>query len=142
VVGTLRAILVFLVALGLSACAQQSGSSGAATASAAVTGTVTYLQRIALTPDAIVLVRLEDVSPANASAQLIGEQDIVTSGRQVPIPFEIRYDPKAIDPSHSYAVSVRIEQGGERLLFVTDKPYPVITRGNPAKVEIVVKPAS
>jgi putative lipoprotein len=128
------------VAFGLSACAQQSGSSG--TATAAVSGTVTYLQRIALTPDAIVLVRLEDVTPANPSAQLIGEQDIVTSGRQVPIPFEIRYDPKAIDPSHSYAVSARIEQGGEQLLFVTDKPYPVITRGNPDTVEIVVKPAS
>jgi putative lipoprotein len=135
----LRAILAFLAALGLSACAQQS--AGTAIASAAVTGTVTYLQRVALTPDAIVLVRLEDVSRADAPAQLIGEQDIVTSGRQVPIPFEVRYDPKAIDPSHTYAVSAQIVQG-ERLLFVTDTQHPVITHGNPATVEIVVKPVS
>jgi putative lipoprotein len=139
---SLRAFLVFVAILGLSACAQQSGSGGAVPATATVSGTVTYLQRVALTPDAIVLVRLEDVTPANPSAQLIGEQDIVTSGRQVPIPFEIRYDPRLIDPSHSYAVSVRIEQGGERLLFVTDKPVPVITNGNPSTVGIVVKPIS
>jgi putative lipoprotein len=143
VTGSLRAILVFLAVFGLSACAQQSGSSGAATtsATAAVTGTVTYLQRIALTPDAIVLVRLEDVSPADKPAQLIGEQDIVTSGRQVPIPFEVRYDPKAIDPRHTYAVSAQIVQG-ERLLFVTDTQHPVITRGSPATAEIVVEPVS
>jgi putative lipoprotein len=141
VIAPLRAILVFLAALGLSACAQQSGSTSAAAASAAVTGTVTYLQRMALTPDAIVMVRLEDVSRADAPTQLIGEQDIATEGRQVPVPFEIRYDPKAIDPSHTYAVSAQIVQG-ERLLFVTDTQHPVITRGNPSTVEILVKPAS
>src|SRR5262245_18506627 len=138
----LRAILVFVAILWLAACGQQSDKGGAAPVTATVSGTVTYLQRVALTPDAIVLVRLEDVTPANPSAQLIGEQDIVTSGRQVPIPFEIRYDTKLIDPSHIYAVSARIEQGGEQLLFVTDKPVPVITHGNPDRVEIVVKPAS
>ncbi|MFN2119080.1 MAG: YbaY family lipoprotein, partial [Anaerolineales bacterium] len=42
------------------------GSSNQAT----VSGTVTYLQRIALQPDAVVTVRIEDVSKADTMAEV------------------------------------------------------------------------
>ncbi|HJM75991.1 MAG TPA: YbaY family lipoprotein [Dehalococcoidia bacterium] len=55
-----------------------------AEAASSVTGTVTYLEKIALTPDAVVEVKLVDVSRADAPSVTIGEQVIKSSG-QMPI---------------------------------------------------------
>jgi uncharacterized lipoprotein YbaY len=55
---------------------------------ASVSGTVTYRERMALTPDAFVTVQIQDVSLADAPASTIGEQVIRNPG-QVPIPFEV-----------------------------------------------------
>jgi putative lipoprotein len=106
---------------------------------ASVTGTVTYLQRIALPPDAVVTVRIEDVSKADAVAEVIGEQVIQTEGKQVPIPFEVPYDPGQIDERYSYSLRVRIEDSAGKLLFINDTNVPVITRGNPTQdIEVIV----
>lgn len=78
----------------------------------AVTGTVTYPQRIALPPEAVVVVKLEDVSLADAPAVVIAERTIPTNGQQVPIPFKLVYDPGDIIPNHRYTVSARILHGG------------------------------
>ncbi len=104
---------------------------------ATVTGTVTYRERIALSPDAVVEVKLVDVSRADAPAVTIGEQTIKNPG-QVPIAFEIGYDPKTIDSRFTYAVQARIEERGT-LMFINDTRYQVITRGNPAHVDMVLK---
>ena len=50
-----------------------------------LSGTVTYLQRITLAPDAVVEVTLQDVSKADAPAEVISTQTIETQGAQVPI---------------------------------------------------------
>ena len=106
---------------------------------AAVSGTVTYLQRIALPPNAVVEVKLVDVSRQDVPATVLGEQ-IITNPGQVPIPFEIAYDPASIDPRFTYAVQARIMADGQ-LLFISDTVTPVITRGAPTSdVEIVVVP--
>ena len=71
---------------------------------------------------------------------LLGEQ-VVTPTGQVPIPFEISYDPAQIDERMSYAVQARIEVGGQ-LMFISTQAYPVITRGNPSRdLEILVERA-
>jgi uncharacterized lipoprotein YbaY/heat shock protein HslJ len=108
---------------------------------AEVTGTVAYRQRSALPPDAVVQVRLEDVSRQDAPATVIAEEKIETGGKQVPIPFLLRYDPARIEPSHSYHVRAMISSGG-RMLFTSTSAYPVITRGAPAKVDIMVLPVA
>ena len=103
-----------------------------------VTGSVLYRERMALPPEATLTVRLVDVSRADAPAVLLGEQVITPTG-QVPIPFEIAYDPAQIDERMSYAVQARIEAGGE-LMFITTQHFPVITRGNPSTdLEIVLE---
>ena len=94
-------------------------------ASGVVTGTVTYRERVALTPDAVVEVALLDVSRAGAPSVTIGEQMIENPG-QVPIAFEIEYDPADIDPRFSYAVRAVIKEG-DKLAFTTDTRYSVIT---------------
>ncbi|MFN2217847.1 MAG: YbaY family lipoprotein [Anaerolineae bacterium] len=111
------------------------GSSNQAT----VSGTVTYLQRIALQPDAVVTVRIEDVSKADVMSEVIGEQVIHTDGAQVPLPFEVTYDADQIEESHSYSLRVRIEDGEGELLWINDTSVPVITRGNPTQgIEVLV----
>ncbi|HEX6828787.1 MAG TPA: YbaY family lipoprotein [Burkholderiales bacterium] len=106
-------------------------------AQALVTGTATYRERIALTPDAVLEVTLEDVSRADAPAVVLGRARVEPAG-QVPIRFEIAYDPAQIDDSHSYTLRARISAGG-RLMFTTDRAYPVITRGNPTEVELILR---
>ena len=132
----LKMISALVLLLGLVVLAGCGNSS-----QATVTGTVTYLQRIALQPDAVVTVRIEDVSKADTMAEVIGEQVIQTDGAQVPIPFEVAYDTDQIEENHSYSLRARIEDGAGKLLFTNDTSVPVITRGNPTQdVEVLVVP--
>jgi putative lipoprotein len=107
-----------------------------------VSGTVTYRERMALPPTAVLEVKLQDVSKADTPATLIAEQKITTGGKQVPIAFELKYDPAKIEAKHCYAVSARILVDGQ-LRWVTDNTYPVLTEGSSATgVEIVVWPVT
>jgi len=117
-------------------------SSVPATADNAVTGTVTYLQRSALPSTAVIEVQLQDVSKMDAPAEVISTQTIEAQGKQVPFPYELKYDPAKIDPAHRYAVRATIKDGG-KLLFTSTTVNPVITNGAPTSdVEIVVEPVS
>ena len=107
----------------------------------AVTGTVSYLPRIALPPNAVVEVSLVDVSRADAPATVLSSQQIVSGGRQVPFPFTLLYDPGQIDSRFSYAVQSRITVDGD-LQFVSTTRFPVITNGNSTKVEVRVEPTA
>lgn len=111
------------------------------TDSASVTGTVTYLPRIAMPPNAILEVTLVDVSRADAPAITLASQGMVFGDRQVPIPFELVYNPDQIDPRYSYAVQARIIVDGD-LRFTTTRRFAVITQGNPTAVEVRVDPVS
>ncbi len=112
-------------------------------AAASVTGTVTYVQRIALPDDAVVNVQIQDTSLADAPAVVMGEQIIETAGQQVPIPYEVAYNPDEIQDNHTYTVRARIEDNEGNLLFTSDTAIPVITRDNPTEdVEIMTVPVS
>ena len=97
-----------------------------------ITGTVGYRERIMLPADAVVTVRLQDVSLADAPAVLLAEQVIETNGAQVPYAFELSYDENDIKPNHRYSVSARIEVHG-KLRFITDTMNAVITDENHTK---------
>ncbi len=134
--------LVLLLA-GCSHAQVAPGSGGGPTshvnpATSQVTGSVTYRERIALPPTAVITVRLVDVSRADAPSVLISEQVIRTEGRQVPFEFALAYDTSRILTSHTYAVQARIEDGG-KLLFISDTMNPVITRDAPRRVDIVLR---
>ena len=105
---------------------------------ASVTGTVSYLQRMALPPNAILEVQLLDVSLADAPSKIIAEQSITLGQRQVPVPFSLKYDSSKIDEKHSYSISAKITVDGA-LRFISDTSYPVVTRGNPSQVDVIVK---
>lgn len=106
---------------------------------ALVTGTVTHRSRMALAPNTVIEIQLVDVSRADAPAITLASQTMVTGGRQVPIPFELVYNPDQIDPRMSYAVQARVTVDGE-LQFISTRRHAVITQGRPNQVEVVVEP--
>ena len=83
--------LLWLLLL-LAGCSVTGGESSSLldTKVATVTGTVTYRERIALPPDAVVEIKLLDVSPMDVAATLIAEQAIIPQ-HQVPIAFALPY---------------------------------------------------
>ncbi|MBZ9761166.1 YbaY family lipoprotein [Mesorhizobium sp. CA8] len=81
-----------------------------------IAGEVTYRERIALPPDAVLVVELADVSLADAPT-VIARRRIAPTG-QVPIKFDIGFDPKAVQKGRTYALQARITVG-ERLMFTT-----------------------
>ncbi len=128
-------LLVWMLA-GCSTLNALRGGGGAE--QAVVTGSVSYRQRIALPPDALLRVQLVDVSRADAPALVLSELVIYTHGRQVPLSFELAYGPVNIEAHHRYAVQARIEIGG-RLRFINDQRYPVITQGAPSHVDMLLQ---
>ena len=130
-------------------CCRPSGADAAwaapavtATALGRLTGTITYRQRIALTPEAVLKVALLDVSRADAATAPISEITITRPG-QVPIAFELPYAVARINPKRNYALRATISEG-DRVLMTSTQSYLVITNDRPTKVDVVVsapKPA-
>ena len=147
---TLIFVITLVIVLAFSSCARETSPASkpasptkpvqASTTApeAKVTGTVAYLEKIALPAGAIVEIRLLDISKQDAPAASIGEQVITTSGQQVPFAFEIKYNPATIDPRYTYAVRANIRVDG-KLWFTTDTTYAVITQGKPSTVDMVLK---
>ena len=123
------ALLVIVTGCGGAGSVLDSGSS--------VIGTVTFRERIALTPGAKLIVQIRDTSYADAAAELITEQVISDPG-PVPISFDVDYDPDDIESRNTYSVSARIEESDGRLAFINDTAYDVITQGNPKRVDMVL----
>lgn len=126
-----------LPALGLglllSACA--SGGGGPATATASVSGTASYRERMALPPQAVFEAVLEDVSLADAPARELGRFKL--DAPQVPVRFQIAYDPARIERHHRYAVRASIRLDG-RLLFTTDTLHQVLGDTGVNQVELML----
>ena len=107
------------------------------TPNASVSGTVTYQERLALTPGATLVVELRDVSYADGPAPLIARQTIVGTD-QVPIGFEVHYSREDIISGNRYSISARIIESDGRLAFTNDTVHEVITHGNPDRVDMLL----
>lgn len=121
--------IVAIVALGLSACTGWSDDT--------LRGTVTYRERMALTPNAEVSVSLLDVSKADAAAIVMAESVFSADSRQVPLPFVLSYDKGDISTRNSYVLRAEIRQD-DHLLFTTDQSYPVINNGLTDEIELLL----
>jgi putative lipoprotein len=125
-------------ALTLAACAttpeppvdkeETSARSTEESGETQVTGSVFYLERIALTPEAVV--QVEVVALEGGKESVIGEQALSSPG-QVPIRFSVGVPPERIRPEGSYVVRARITDAGRT--FTTSEPVPVLTQGHPSQ---------
>jgi putative lipoprotein len=102
-----------------------------------IQGTATYRERIALPPEATFEATLEDVSRADAPADVIARTRLTPAGTP-PIRFDIAVDLARILPDRRYVVRARILVG-DRLMFTTDSSYPVLTQGNGTTVAVMLR---
>jgi putative lipoprotein len=105
-------------------------------ASGLLTVTVSYRERIAPPPDAVLRLELLDVSRADAPSIQLAAQRYRLEG--VPQTQTLHFDSRLIDERLSYSVSARLLSAGETL-FRTTQAYPVITRGAPTSLEVLLQ---
>jgi len=116
-------LLLLVLFLAMTGVAPAPASAGT------VTGTVNLQpQRFALPPDAVLEVRLEDTSHADAAADTIAKVSLPVAGQPYPIPFRIDFDAAAVDPTHRYSVRALVTSGS-RLLYMSPSAHPVLTQG-------------
>jgi copper homeostasis protein (lipoprotein) len=120
----------------LSACAWAAGTAAWA---GTLEGTATYRERIALPPDAVFEAVLEDVSRADAPGTVLGRATIDPAG-QPPFRFAIRYDDAAVRAGERHVARATVRHRG-RLLFTTDRGYPVL-RGEDAPLTMLLVSAA
>ncbi len=137
----LSAIGIGIVLLAAAGCqdspSPEPGQELRTRPNASVSGSVTYRERLALTPGATLAVQLRDVSLQDTASILIAEQVIPNPG-QVPIAFKVEYNKDDLNPRNTYSITARIRESDGRLAFTNDTAYEVITRGNPNNVDMVL----
>lgn len=100
-------------------------------------GNAMYLERIALPPNAVFEVTLEDVSLMDVASVTLGSTRIDPSGN-IPIAFTIKYNTDDIKLGRSYNVRGRITVDGQ-LWYITDTMHPVLTGKNNGGLTLIMK---
>lgn len=114
--------------------APQPAPQPAASSFIDIAGSVSYRNRIALPPDAILNIRVQ------AGQRTLADLRYELNGAQPPFPFSATVDRDLIGKRASATVTARIEAGG-RVLFRSEKPVAAIRRGQPVPADILLKPA-
>jgi putative lipoprotein len=128
---TLNKTTCLIVGFVLSSCSAFSGGDPSQ-----IEGTINYQEPLFLTPDAVVEIKLLDVSLQDVAAKEIAAIKLSNPG-QVPIAFTLDYDSALIDERMSYSIRADIFDRNRRM-FTTDTSYGVITRGNSNRVEMTL----
>ena len=114
-------ILIAVLVLALAACGERN----------AVTGTITFDGEQTIPEGAVMEVQLRDVSYQDAAAPLIASRTIDDPGR-FPVDFAVAYQPDDIDQRATYGLQVSVYLH-DRLIFINDTAFDVLTRGNPGR---------
>ena len=117
-------------------CLIVAGATVEARQTAHVTGTISYRERMALSPTAVVVVRLDDVTRPGSAEPVIASTRVDKPG-QVPIAFDLPYDTRAIDQRSRYAVRAVITDGG-MVVFASLDTALVLTQGKPPRADLVL----
>ncbi len=109
-------------------------AAGEAAFSAELSGVVTYLERVSMHPAAVVVVELRETGADGVPSEPLASLVIDRPG-QVPVFFVLTAE--GVRPDADYEVSARI-QVEDTVLFASDTAYPVLTRGRPETVQLVL----
>jgi uncharacterized lipoprotein YbaY len=101
-----------------------------------ITGQATYRERVALSNQATLTVRLRDVTYPQWQNVVVAQQ-VVRVGGQPPIRFAIDIDRQAVYPDHRYALDAWIADQN-RLIFQTAAQVPIELSGNMRPVELTL----
>jgi len=81
--------------------------------------------------EAVVRVRVEDVSRSDAPARVLGEDVSRVAEAGSELPFQVGFDPGDVDPRHRYAVRARVTDGAGALLLTSTGSVAVLTQDAP-----------
>jgi len=101
-------------------------------------GTVTYLQRIALPPSAVVHLSLGSRDKSAGELKELLAKTIQRPG-QVPIEFELELPADDYRAGSQYFITAQIMVDDE-LLFASEAPQRVFEQGSPCHVQLILKP--
>lgn len=104
----------------------------------AVGGSVVYITNVQLPADATIEIQLVELSRNGETVRVITGETLPRPPK-VPAPFDLPYEKRAIHKRTAYGVTARILSGGNPI-FASPRPTPVLTFGNPPRVEVVVEP--
>lgn len=102
-----------------------------------VSGNLAYRERIALPPNAEIVIRVLDTSRADAPAQPLAEKRLIANGAQPPIPFVLTVDRDLVRPGARITLTADIYRG-RTLLFTTRGIHPVLTNDQPAHADLML----
>lgn len=119
---------------GCDGAGDGQGAAAAGPAPATLKGTVLYRERMMLPPGAEVKVQLEDISRADAMAEILAVVTMTPQGGP-PFPFAIDYDASRIDERHRYALRATITLDGNLMFTTTEYTDPF----QPGPIEMIVE---
>jgi len=114
-----------------------SGGCGSVSAPPAVTGRAIYMLNVTLPSDAVVKFQLVKMTMSGEVLEVIGEQ-LVPNVRRPPIQFHLPYSPSEIRSRDYYGVTCEV-RAGQRVVFRTARPFPVLTHGAGKQVEVLLE---
>lgn len=117
-----RLLLLMMLAVSLAGCNRSPPNEDAGLGSE-VRGSVSYRERIALTTEAELEVRLIRLTTTGGPAPVVGLVRMRNPG-QIPIGFAVPLDPKLIEAAIDYGVVASIRDRGQTL-FLSPRPQPV-----------------
>jgi len=133
----IRVITLMALLSALCGCAPKTTETPPSPDRTAVfAGTATYAERLTLPQDAVLEVWIADETPM-ALIPILAEAAFLTDGKQVPLSFQLWYDPRRVDGTRRYTAHAVIRQDGQ-ILYHTATAIPVLTQGNPTSVELVL----
>ncbi|WP_283426536.1 META domain-containing protein [Shimia sagamensis] len=100
-------------------------------------GSVLYREKIALPPEALVEVTLEDVSKMDVKSTVLARQTLKPSG-QVPVAYQLTYDDGMVDERGRYSVRAVIRVG-DNVMWRSTQSFAALTEDAPETVDVVVE---
>ena len=86
------------------------------------------------------IVELRDTSLQGAPSIPISRIELEAADDQPPHSFRLEYNPRSVGEKNTYGLTAEVRTADGRPLFITNKIYDVITRGNPRRVNIELTP--
>lgn len=126
--------LLFVAACALAGC--QNVAPGRAPLPSVVC-TLSCASPVELPPGTVMEIRLVDFTQPDIRPLVLAERTESNPG-QPPLHYRLLYNAAAIDPQRDYGVEARLLLKG-RPLWVLPSPLPVITKGRPIVVELVLQ---
>lgn len=101
----------------------------------AVTGLINVREPTVLPANSELRVRLVQRGEWFNSQKVINERSYILTNRQLPVEFEVPFDPNDMSNRADYAIEAEISLGGRRM-WATSQGYLVLTKGHDSKVEV------